>query len=100
MAEIGTLDVGHSYAPASLFRRFVAALVDSLILAGVGFVAGIFFAEHFSLLGRWGFLLGLSLAACYFSVLNSNLGGGQTFGKRLMKIQVVQMQSGPWLALT
>ncbi len=75
-------------------RRLGAAIVDMLILGVIGFGLGIGLSDSFSGLARWGFLVGFFLSGCYFAVLNSNIGSGQTFGKRLMKIQTVLSESG------
>nr|NJM04524.1 RDD family protein [Desulfobacula sp.] len=40
-------------------------------------------------MGGWGRAIGFPIAAIYFVILNSRIGGGQTIGKRILKIQVV-----------
>jgi uncharacterized RDD family membrane protein YckC len=54
-----------------------------------GNVIALPFFETFSHLGAWGRLLGFFLALPYFAILNSSIGNGQTLGKRLMHLQVV-----------
>jgi uncharacterized RDD family membrane protein YckC len=76
-------------AIGSLWRRFVAFVVDGLIVGlGVTVVALPFF-EAFSHLGPWGRLLGFFIALPYFAILDSRIGNGRTVGKRLMHLQVV-----------
>ena len=74
---------------ARFWARLGAFFVDGLILGAVGVVAGFFLEEQFVQLGPWGRLLGFAIALPYFGTLNSRLAGGQTLGKRLLKIKVV-----------
>ena len=71
------------------WRRLLALLLDVLLLALVGYVLGKLFADPFSALGPWGRLVGFAIALAYFGVLNSRIAGGQTLGKRLMRIYIV-----------
>ena len=74
---------------SSFWRRIGAALVDILLLGTVGAILGLFFSSVFIEMGAWGRLVGLAIALAYFGVGNSRLFDGQTFGKRLLKIKVV-----------
>ena len=73
----------------ALWRRILAFVVDGVVLGLAGFVLGLSFFEAFSNLGSWGPLVGFWLALPYFAILNSTIGNGQTLGKRLMHVQVV-----------
>ena len=73
----------------SLWRRFVAFGVDGIIVGVAGTLVALPFFETFSRLGPWGRLVGFCLALPYFAILNSRIGNGQTLGKRLMHLQVV-----------
>jgi len=75
----------------SLWRRFVAFAIDGIILGLAGMVIAMPFFEKFSHLGLWGRLIGFCLALPYFALLNSHIGNGQTIGKRLMHVQVVNL---------
>jgi uncharacterized RDD family membrane protein YckC len=75
----------------SLWRRVVAFSVDGLIVGLLGLAVTLPFFEAFSRLGSWGPLVGFCLALPYFVVLNSSIGSGQTLGKRLMHLQVVDI---------
>lgn len=85
--------IGSSYSQDLFlngFRtRLTAFLVDMLILGIVGLIAGIFFFDTFARLGDAGRLIGFFTALFYFSIFDSSLGNGQTIGKRLMKIEVI-----------
>lgn len=71
------------------WRRLGALVLDVLLLGVVGFLLGLFFSEQFIALGSWGRWLGFIIELGYFGLLNSRLGNGQTLGKRLLKIRVV-----------
>lgn len=73
----------------SLWRRFLAYLVDISILGFVGYRAGDALFDMFSHLGPWGRLVGFCVALPYFGILESRIGGGQSIGKRWLKLRVV-----------
>lgn len=79
----------------SLWRRIVAALIDSILVGIAGIVIALPFFDFFSRLGAWGRLMGFCLAVPYFVVLNSRVGKGQTLGKRAMHLQVVTASGEP-----
>jgi len=88
---------GPAARPASrvicgFWRRIAALLLDSLILGVAGGVSGIFLYDTFSRLGEKGRLIGFCVALVYFGLMNSALGGGQTFGKRAAGIEVVDSE--------
>ncbi|MGF1698814.1 RDD family protein [Photobacterium makurazakiensis] len=70
-------------------RRLVALFIDALILGTVGFILGSLFESIFVQIGDWGKLFGLSIATMYFGVMNSVVCNGQTLGKKLLNIRVV-----------
>lgn len=74
---------------AGFWRRIGALLIDVLILGFFGFLLGMVFEEYFVEIGGWGRLVGFSIALIYFGVLNSSINYGQTVGKVLLKINVV-----------
>ncbi|HLY47749.1 MAG TPA: RDD family protein [Solirubrobacteraceae bacterium] len=71
---------------AGFWRRLAAALIDGLI---VGLVSGIFEA----LSPRSGYLFGILVAATYFTYFEGGPAGAG-FGKRAMRIRVVDLDSG------
>jgi uncharacterized RDD family membrane protein YckC len=73
----------------AIWRRILAFLIDGLVLGLAGFALGVPFFNAFSNLGSWGPLVGFCLAFPYFALLNSAFGDGQTLGKRLMHLRVV-----------
>ena len=72
---------------ASFGVRFVAALIDGLLLGIAGFVLQIAVGQ---VLGQ---LLNVLLVVGYFSYLEGG-PSGQTVGKRLVHIRVVDLESG------
>ena len=71
------------------WRRFGALVIDWIIIWIAGNILGFFFFDFFSRLGTLGPLVGLGSALLYFGLQNSVLCGGQTLGKRLLGIEVV-----------
>lgn len=69
--------------------RILAMFLDSIILGVVGAVVGFLLFDTFAQMGVWARLVGFVIAFFYFGVLNSVVGNGQTFGKKIMKIRVV-----------
>lgn len=79
-------------AVGSLWHRFGAYVVDSIILGAVGSGVGNAFFDKLTNLGPWGRLVGFSIAVAYFAILESEVGGGQSIGKRLAKLRVVNAE--------
>lgn len=71
------------------WRRIGALIIDSIVLGVTGFLLGLGLSEVFVGLGSWGRLVGFAIALAYFGILNSNLFDGQTIGKRVLNIRVV-----------
>ena len=78
---------GPSGPRASFGRRLVAAIVDAII---VGVIEGVFWA----ILGRGaGYGIGTLTSLAYFTFFEGG-GSGQTVGKRVMGIRVIDFASG------
>lgn len=84
---------------AGFWKRLLAFLIDSLFLGVVGFLLGLMFFDALAKLGGWGRLVGFIIALLYFGILNSSLGKGQTLGKRLTNLKVVDRE-GQLLSLS
>lgn len=80
---------------AGFWRRFFAWIVDTLLLGLIGVVIGWLFAPLWYQIGPYGRLVGLPIIVIYFGLLNSRIGGGQTLGKRWLKIAVRDRQNRP-----
>lgn len=77
---------------SKFWSRIWALLIDSIILGVFGFILGFIFKSFFISLGESARLIGWVISLTYFSVLNSKLNKGQTFGKKMMNIQVVDIK--------
>src|SRR5262249_47264486 len=82
---------------AGFWRRLDAFAVDCLVLAVPAMFLGLALFDLAESLGGAGRLIGAIAALLYFGVMNSRLGGGQTFGKRLLGLRVVD-RSGDLLS--
>ncbi|NQZ90185.1 MAG: RDD family protein [Colwellia sp.] len=71
------------------WRRIGALFIDTLVLGVLGYVVGIFLEDTFVQLGGWGRLIGFAVSITYFGVMNSSVSNGQTIGKKLLNIKVV-----------
>jgi uncharacterized RDD family membrane protein YckC len=80
---------------AGFWRRVVALMVDLLILGVPAFLLGLALFRWVASLGQAGRLIGFVAAMLYFGLLNSSLGGGQTLGKRLLGIRVIDRDGNP-----
>lgn len=78
---------------SSLSRRVGALVIDAAVLVSVGFVLGLVFESYFVELSVWARAIGFVIALLYFGVLNSELNNGQTIGKRLLAIRVVDLHN-------
>jgi uncharacterized RDD family membrane protein YckC len=71
------------------WKRILAFIIDGIILGFAGSVIGLLFYDQLASLGKWGSVLGFFLALPYFCLLNSAIGNGQTIGKKIVKIEVI-----------
>ncbi len=74
---------------SKFWARIWALLIDSIILGIFGFILGSIFYNFFTSLGENAKLIGWIISLFYFSILNSKLYKGQTFGKKILNIKVV-----------
>ena len=80
---------------AGFWRRVAAFLVDGVILGLVGYGSGLVLFDAFVAMGPWGRVVGFGVALAYFVAQESGRGGGQSLGKRLLRIRVVDAQGRP-----
>jgi uncharacterized RDD family membrane protein YckC len=80
---------------ASIWRRCSAYFADSILLGFVG--AGIVRipSERLWQLGPYGVFVGFFVSALYFAASECRIGNGQSLGKRLFKVRVVDGQGNP-----
>jgi uncharacterized RDD family membrane protein YckC len=82
-----TLSAGPSGPRATFWQRFVALFVDGLIIGGVQYGIGLTIDPDV------GFGVGLVFGLVYYSYLEGS-PSGQTVGKKVMGIRVVDFKSG------
>jgi uncharacterized RDD family membrane protein YckC len=85
-----------SFPPiAGFWRRLFAWLLDIVILGLIGQLLSLLFSSFLFSIGPYGRPIGLVFTIPYFGIMNSEIGGGQTLGKRLMKIAVRNKDNHP-----
>lgn len=80
---------------SGFWRRVGALIIDTLILGVTGLLLGLLFERYFVEMAGWGRLVGFSIALIYFSVMNSSIAGGQTIGKKILDLRVVDSNNAP-----
>lgn len=77
------------YAIAKFWYRIGAILIDIIILGFIGFILSLFFEKYFRMFGEYGVFVGFAISLIYFTLFNSYLLNGQTIGKRIIGIMVI-----------
>ena len=80
---------------AGFWRRLFAFCLDGLFLGAFGAGIGLVAYDRLVALGDWGRAVGFAIALVYFGVMDSELSGGQTPGKRILGIKVVTANGAP-----
>lgn len=75
------------------WKRLFAFMVDCIILGIFGLSIGTLFFTFFAEIGVLGLLAGFTVALLYFGIQNSSICNGQTIGKRILRIQVVDLKT-------
>lgn len=78
----------YSFLSLNRYRCF-AFIIDLLVLLSLGYGLLFLFFDSFHLLGIWTKFIGFFISLIYFSLLDSNFFKGQTLGKKLLAIKVV-----------
>lgn len=76
-------------APSKYWRRFLAFLIDWFLLFAPFSLIGWVFSDRVVSLGSYGRVIGWVVAFVYFLTQDSSLAGGQTIGKRLLRLKVI-----------
>jgi uncharacterized RDD family membrane protein YckC len=82
----------HATPFAGFWRRTAAFVVDGLILGLIGLALGLCFDDVFVRIGPWGRAVGFGVALVYFVAQEGFGDRGQSPGKRLLRIRVVDAQ--------
>jgi len=83
---------------AGFWRRLVADLLDAVVLSIFGYAIAYPLRYAFSAMGIHALWIGLACSFLYFGILHTQVGGGQTPGKRVLGIQVLR-RDGAFLSL-
>jgi uncharacterized RDD family membrane protein YckC len=86
---------GQGLAIANFWRRLGALLCDAIVLGLIGFLVGVVLFEPLARMGFYARLIGFAIALAYFGIGNSRLAQGQTPGKRLLSLRVVDARGEP-----
>lgn len=78
---------------ATRIQRIVAFIIDYFIIGIVGYLSGLILSDFYISLGNYGRLIGFAITLLYFSLCDSFLLAGQTLGKKIIGIKVVNHQS-------
>ena len=78
---------------SGFWRRIGALFIDILLLGILGFILGLALEATFVEIGLWGRLIGFTIALVYFGIGNSSITGGQTIGKKVLKLRVVNFEN-------
>ncbi len=76
---------------SKFWTRVWALLIDSILLGIIGYILGLPFQDFLISIGNYGLLIGLIITIGYQTICNSEFLNGQTLGKRIMDIQVVDI---------
>jgi uncharacterized RDD family membrane protein YckC len=80
---------------SGFWRRTSAFAIDSLVLGLIGMALALLLFDVLSMIGQWGRLIGFVIGAAYFTLLEGDVGGrGQSLGKQIMRIKVMQCRGG------
>lgn len=71
------------------WKRILAFWFDSILLAMLSYAILILFHKPLVKIGNWGVLIGFIIFMLYYGLQNSILCKGQTLGKRVFKIKVL-----------
>ncbi|MDH3748851.1 MAG: RDD family protein [Gammaproteobacteria bacterium] len=78
---------------AGFWERIGAFVIDVLILGVLGLSLGLFLGDVFAGMGNRGVMVGFSISLVYFGVMNSQVSNGQTLGKKIVGIRVVDVNN-------
>lgn len=80
---------------AGFWRRFFAFLIDSVLVGIAAHLIAIPFFDLLADLGPVGRLAGFLIGLVYFAVPESSIGSGQSLGKRILGLRVVNAEGNP-----
>jgi uncharacterized RDD family membrane protein YckC len=82
----------------SVIKRVLALAIDFIILGIIGYLSGLLFESFYVSLGKYGTLVGSTITILYFTLFHSEVGMGQTPGKKAIKAKVTDLE-GDYLSV-
>lgn len=76
---------------SGFWTRIWALVIDNILLGIIGYIIGLTFQNFLISIGNYGMLFGLLITVTYQTICNSRLVNGQTVGKLIMGIHVVDI---------
>ncbi|MCP9748187.1 RDD family protein [Lacihabitans sp. CS3-21] len=77
---------------SKFWTRIWSLLTDCIVLGVIGFIFGMLLQDFLVSIGKYGLIFGLTITVLYQTILNSKIGNGQTIGKRIFNIQVLDTE--------
>lgn len=74
-------------------KRFLAFVLDMIIISVVGYISGLLLENFYMKLGNYGKIVGAVVVLIYFGIFDSRICKGQSIGKKICKIKVVNRNS-------
>jgi len=93
--ETDTINLKEENPICNFWMRILALMIDVVLLTLFANIIGVIFCKYLALMNGWELLIGFICSLIYFGILNSKLGNGQTPGKFLTRIKVVNKQGNP-----
>ena len=77
---------------ATFWNRVIAFIIDSLILGAIGYLIALTMQDFLVRMGSFATISGLIITVVYQTIGNSKIMNGQTYGKRMLDIQVTDIE--------
>lgn len=71
--------------------RLLSDLIDQLLLLGLGWILSVLFKSELNELGENAGWIGITISFIYIGLLQSFVGNGQSFGKKILGLQVLSL---------
>lgn len=83
------IDENYDVKFASRKKRLFGFIIDIFIIGLFGYLSGLIFEGFYIQIGNYGKIVGFLITWLYFSIFDSKIFNGQSIGKKICKIKVV-----------